>query len=187
MTIVGKQLTVQQFRELVSGYNFGSIKPTSIVIHHTAKPTKAQWRGAASIAGLKRYYEGQGWPAAPHLFIAEDGIWLFTPMTDVGIHCKEGNATWVKNGVKYHGYGGPAGSILKEYSLGIEVVGNYDGELWMGATKSNALLAIKGLMLRLGIPKERVLFHRDFPTAFKTCPGKAITKPWLFHELDQTP
>lgn len=187
MDIIGKKLTVPQFRELVSGFNFGRIKPNSIVVHHTAVPTKEQWRGAASIAGLKRYYEGKGWSAGPHLFVGEDGIWLFTPMTDVGIHAAEGNATWVRNGVQYKGFRGPAGCQLKDYSIGIEVVGNYDRELWDGETKKNALYAIKGLMQRLGIGKDRIFFHRDFPTARKSCPGWAITKPWLYQLLDQTP
>jgi len=105
------------------------------------------------------------WPA---LFIAEDGIWLFTPMYDVGTHAGDGNATY-----KW--------GRLKEYSIGIEVVGDYDTELWSGKTKSNALAAIRVLMDKLNINTENVNFHRDFSS--KSCPGHAITKDWLFKEL----
>lgn len=63
------------------------------VIHHTWKPTPGQWRGMTSMQSLKRYYEGLGWTAGPHLFIcagapnpADDGIWQLTPLNLKGIH-----------------------------------------------------------------------------------------------------
>ena len=44
------------------------------MIHHTWKPTKETWAGQRSIDSLKKYYEKKGWPAGPHIFVAEDGI-----------------------------------------------------------------------------------------------------------------
>lgn len=184
LVINGKNLNLRDFRKYVWDYDFGSIKPTSIVIHHTWKPRKNDWKGETTLEGIRRYYDDEkGWSAGPHLFIAEDGIWLFTPLKDVGIHAGEGNATWSFLGRESKGYRGLIGSKLKEYSLGIEVVGDYDVDRWSGQTLKNALGTIKILMSRLSIPTESVYFHRDFASAKKSCPGYAITKDWLFAEL----
>lgn len=169
LTIIGKGLTLDEFRRYVKGYDFGKLKPSGLVLHHTWKPTKGEWRGDVSIEGLRRYYEDKGWTAGPHLFISEDKVWLFTPMNKVGIHAGTGNATYSMG-------------FLKSYTIGIEVVGDYDTEKWSGGTKTNALGAIKMLMTQLAIPTENVTFHRDW-TNQKTCPGSAITKEWLFAEL----
>ena len=160
ITIINRRLNLHEFRDYVASYNFGSQPADKLVIHHTWRPTKEGWGGSHSIQGLKRYYEGKGWPAGPHLFIAEDGIWLFSPMRQDGIHASE----------------------LNHRSIGIEVVGDYDNEKWSGKTKENTLGAIKILMNKLGIDKQGLRFHRDVST--KSCPGTAITKEWLFGELD---
>ena len=159
MQIVNKCLTLNEFRDYVKGYYFGSLPANKLVIHHTWKPTKESWTGGQSILGLKRYYENKGWQDGPHLFIAEDGIWLFTPMRKNGIHA----------------------SKLNYRSIGIEVVGNYDTEKWSDDTKTNALGAIKALMQRLDLKEKDIFFHRDISS--KSCPGRAITKEWLFQEL----
>lgn len=145
--------------------DFGSVPPSFLVIHHTWKPRKDEWNGATSIAGLKKYYEGLGWSAGPHLFVAEDGIWLFTDMYEVGIHAGAGN-----------------GSLATGYSVGIEVVGDYDNEVWSGQTLKNAVGAISALLGRLSIPQSKIMFHRDYSS--KTCPGKSITKKWLLNQLN---
>lgn len=181
MEILGLKLSLPDFVNYAKGFTYGKVPPTSLVIHHTWSPTKAQWEGAKSIGGLKSYYEGKGWSAGPHLFVAEEGVWLFTPMNEVGIHADAGNATWTLLGKDYTGFRGPWGSKLKSCSIGIEVVGDYDLEKWSGETKANALGAIKCLMDTLGIGTDKVFFHRDFSP--KTCPGSSITKDWLFAEL----
>jgi len=159
MDIINKKLDVHEFKDYIATYYFGTEPADKLVIHHTWRPTKDQWKGAVSIQGLKGYYEGKGWPAGPHLFVAEDGIWLFSPMRQDGIHAGE----------------------LNHRSIGIEVVGDYDHEKWSGKTKDNALGVIKLLMSQLKIGNENIFFHRDVSS--KTCPGTAITKEWLFGEL----
>lgn len=159
MDILNKCLTLNQFRDYVKGYNFGSLPANKLVIHHTWKPTKESWEGEVSIAGLKRYYEKKGWKVGPHLFVAEDGIWLFTPMRKDGIHAAK----------------------LNQRSIGIEIVGDYNTEKWSGKTKTNAFGVIKILMKRLNVTENDIYFHRDVSP--KSCPGWAITKEWLFYEL----
>ena len=163
MKIVNKKLNLSQFEDYVKDKYFGTLPANKLVIHHTWKPTKAQWTGQSSIIGLKRYYEGKGWSAGPHLFIADDGIWLFTDMQKDGIHAGAGN----------------------HRSIGIEVVGNYNDKVWTGATYKNTIGAIKVLMKRLKIKESGVKFHRDYNST-KSCPGWAITKSWLFNQLNKT-
>lgn len=168
MNIIGKKLNQPEFEKYVKEKDFGKIPPSKLVVHHTWRPDIKDWKGEISLYGIKNYYESKGWKAGPHLFIAEDGIWLFTDMYDVGIHAGKGNA-----GYKW--------GRLDWYSIGIEVVGDYDTKKWDGHTKSNALFAIKTLRNKLSIPNDNIKFHRDYST--KTCPGAAITKEWLFTEL----
>lgn len=161
MEIINKRLTLNEFRDYVKGYYFGSLPADKLVIHHTWRPTRESWDGERTILGLKRYYEGKGWKVGPHLFIAEDGIWFFTPMRKDGIH---------------------AGS-LNPRSIGIEVVGDYNSKKWSGQTKINTLGAIKALTERLNLTENEIFFHRDVSP--KSCPGWAITKEWLFKELSE--
>ncbi len=162
MEILNRRLSLQEFKDYAAGYDFGPLPPDKIVLHHTWRPTKAGWQGERTILGLKKYYEGKGWPAGPHLFVAEDGIWLFSPMRHNGIHA----------------------GALNARSVGIEVVGDYDAEVWSGNTKTFALGAVRILMDRLGISAANLFFHRDVSS--KTCPGRAITKEWVLGELDLT-
>lgn len=160
MEILNKRLNLREFKEYVKDFDFGRFIANKLVIHHTWRPTKSQWQGKESIEGLAAYYERKGWNSGPHLFIADDGIWLFTPMNVKGTHA--GVANW--------------------RSIGIEVVGDYDRKKWASDTKENALGAIKILMDKLDINTEMVKFHRDDTN--KSCPGYSITKEWLFNELN---
>ena len=166
MKIINKRLSLEEFKKYVSNKDFGVLPPTFLMLHHTWKPTKLSWRGQATIIGLKKYYEGLGWTSGPHLFIAEDGIWLFTDMYDVGIHAGAGNGT-LKTG----------------YSIGIEVVGDYDNKKWSGETKKNVVGTIKILMSKLNIKEKDIRFHSEYSS--KTCPGKKITKEYVYNLLKE--
>ena len=182
MEILRKKLTRTEFADYLSKKNFGSIPPTEIVLHHTWRPTKESWKGASTIDGLKRYYESLGWPVGPHIFVAEDGIWLFTDMAKVGIHAGTANATWEKNGQLIGGYN-VAGGTLKSYSVGVEIVGDYDEHVWEGETLKNALSCLASLKENLGIYNEGIKFHRDYSP--KSCPGNAINRDWLAYKLTE--
>lgn len=159
--IINRRLSVKEFADYLKAYSFDSIFPQKIVIHHTWRPRAEEWQGKASILGLKRYYDQKGWPAGPHIFIAEDGIWLFSPINQPGIHAASFNLN----------------------SIGLEVVGDYDRNLWLGKTKFNALAAIQLLMQRLQLNRSQLHFHREASDV--SCPGHAISKEWLFRELDR--
>jgi hypothetical protein len=119
---------------------------------------------------LQRFYASKGWTAAPHLFVAPDGIWLFYPLKDIGIHAGTGNS-------------GYSNSRLW-YSIGCELVGDYNHVRPSGAVWENAKAVLGGLSRRLGLPPRRLIsFHRDY-TNQKSCPGWAITKEWVFGQVD---
>ena len=160
MNIINKKLSLEEFKSYVNGFNFSPLNPTKIVIHHTWRPKTQEWQGQKSINGLKTFYEGKGWSAGPHLFIGEDGIRLFSPLNLVGVHSGEGHTK----------------------SIGIEVVGDYDNQVWSGKTKDNTVGAIKALMSKLAIKDSGIHFHREYSS--KSCPGNAITKDWVLNQLN---
>ncbi len=180
MKIIRKKLTKSEFSGYLKTKTFGTIRPSEIVLHHTWKPTLETWNGEKTIDGLKNYYESLGWPAGPHIFVAPDGIWLFTDINEVGIHAGAGNAVWGKNGKEYSGYS-VYGGKLKKYSVGVEIVGNYDEKVWEGDVLQNSLACLSSLKKNLDISNESIKFHRDFSP--KTCPGNAITKEWVEKKL----
>ncbi len=167
--MIGKMLSIEEWKKYVAGYDFGSIPPSRVVLHHTWSPTVEQWKGLASMKGMQKFYAGKGWNAAPHIYVGPDGIWLFTPMREVGIHAGSGNSgNW---GGKW------------SYSIGIEMVGNYDKVRPSGAVWEGSKAVMGELSKRLGIaPDALIYFHRDFST--KSCPGWAVTKEWVKGEVN---
>jgi N-acetylmuramoyl-L-alanine amidase len=107
--IIGRGFRPQEFKRYVGTLSFGDWRPHFVVLHNTSAPRLSQWHshpGEERMHNLEAYYRGKGWSAGPHLFIADDLIWAFTPLTTSGAH----SPSW--NGV----------------SWGIEMVGEYDAE-----------------------------------------------------------
>ncbi len=168
--MIGRMLNIPQWIEYVRGYDFGPISPTRLVLHHTYRPNEAEWRGLTSMRGMQKYYAGLGWSAAPHIYVGPDGIWLFTPMSEVGIHAGTGNS-------------GVTGSVWW-YSIGLEMVGYFDYARPSGAVWTHAKTVMGTLSQRLRIPPRQLIsFHRDY-TNQKSCPGWAITKDWVVGEIE---
>ena len=170
MQIDGRVMTAEEFMHYVEGLEFPAPLPTRIFLHHTWKPTRADWCGHDTIMAMKGHYERQllkdsqgrvheGWDAGPHLFIADDGIWLFSDLRYDGV------------GVYGQNY----------RSRHIEMVGNYDDELPSGATLENTIVALGILHERLGLDINKLNFHRDFST--KTCPGRMVQKSWIIPQV----
>jgi len=170
MEIDGRCLTADQFVDYVEALRFPTPLPDRIFLHHTWKPTRDDWRGYSSILAMKSYYEKQlwvdeegrtheGWNAGPHLFVADDGIWLFSDLRYDGV------------GAKGHNTG----------SRHLEMVGDYDHALPSGATWANTVAALGILHVKLGLDIQRLWFHRD--VSYKTCPGSAVQKEWVIPQV----
>lgn len=160
----GRGFTAPEFSAFVADYNFGTIPPDFIVLHHTAKPTLADWTDAEAglnesqirakrkdlLDGLMRYYhENNGWRAGPHLFIDDRYIWVFTPMREFGIHAMWGNS---------HNNGGTT-----HYSIGIEVIGNYSQQQWPAPVARLVGHAVAVLKQRLGTFELRYMYPDGSP------------------------
>jgi hypothetical protein len=170
MQIVGRVLSADAFVAYIEGLAMPQPRPTRLFLHHTWKPTRETWNGNATILGMKAYYERQlwqdaagrwheGWTAGPHLFVADDGIWLFSDLR------------WDGVGVYGHNY----------RTRHLEMVGNYDAELPSGATLANTVAALGAMCACWGLDPQALAFHRDFST--KTCPGTAVTKQWIIPQV----
>lgn len=166
MEIDGRVMNATEFVRYVSTLDCCPPLPTRIFLHHTWRPTPETWQGYSTMLAMKEYYEQriwedsegcmhEGWTAGPHLFIAQDGIWLFSDLRYDGV------------GVYGHNY----------RSRHIEMVGNYDYELPSGAILENTIVALGILHERLGLDPRHLNFHRDFAT--KSCPGRAVQKEWI--------
>ncbi|MGH2542956.1 MAG: N-acetylmuramoyl-L-alanine amidase, partial [Ardenticatenaceae bacterium] len=158
---IGKALTANEFTKYVESYNFGSIPPDYIVVHHTARPytihaamgpTTGAWEAGEAglneeqikkkrlrqVEGMKNYYAREmGWERGPHLFIDDRYIYLFTPMYEIGIHASQGNS-----------YRDAQGHL--HYSIGIEVIGYYERVQWPEQTARLVGHAIAVLKRKLG-------------------------------------
>jgi len=140
------------------------------VLHHTWVPTVEQWTGLRSMQGMQRYYASKGWTAAPHIYVGPDGIWLFTPMHTVGIHAGTGNSGRI-NGKFW-------------YSIGVEMVGNFDRARPTGAVWEQAKAVMGGVSRKNRVqPRQLISIHRDY-TNQKSCPGWAVTKDWIWGEVE---
>jgi hypothetical protein len=159
IVIDGRCMTMQSFRKFLGGV--AVTRPiTRIYLHHTETPTLSQWNGATTIENMRLYYQDvKHWDAGPHLFIAPDGIWLFTPLWQQGI------------GVTDHNSG----------SIHLEMVGNYQNNRPSGEVMELTMWALAMLFKRFGLDYRNLLFHRDDEAT--ACPGGAVTKTWVLEQV----
>lgn len=171
MQIDGRVMTPDEFAAYVERLDFPDPLPNRIFLHHTWKPTVESWRGRSTIMAMKAYYEKQlwwdaqgrlheGWTAGPHLFVAPDGIWLFSDLRFDGV------------GVYGNNY----------RSRHLEMVGDYDRVTPSGAVLDYSIAALGILHHRLGLDPKKLAFHRDFST--KSCPGWAVRKEWIIPQVE---
>ena len=170
MVIDGRCMTIDQFVAYVEGLDFPAPLPDRVFLHHTWKPTRETWQGYSSILAMKAYYEKQlwvdeegntheGWNAGPHLFVADDGIWLFSDL-------------------RYDGVGALGHNTGTRH---LEMVGDYDNTLPSGATWANTVAALGILHISLGLDIQQLWFHRD--VSYKSCPGWAVQKSWVIPQV----
>jgi N-acetylmuramoyl-L-alanine amidase len=157
--IVGRGFTAVEFQQYVSGIRLNHWRPQFTVVHNTQKPTLAEWRmkpGEMHMQDLQSYYrDNMHWSAGPHLFIADDLIWVFTSLDTSGIHSPSWNAV----------------------SWGVELVGDYDLEPLSAGTRENAAIALVSLHALAGLDPQSLKIHKEDPKTTHTyCPGKNIVK-----------
>lgn len=185
-TIVGKKMTVSELRMFVQSLDFSRWRPSLIVWHNTAAPTLAQWKksadvdraagrvpGITRIRNLETYFRDQrGWSSGPHAFVADDGVWGFTPFNVKGTHSPSWNGT----------------------AIGIEMVGDYDREdddagpgllVRKNTVALTAILCEKlGLAPEIGVVVSKkpfkttgnIFLHKQDPLTTHDCPGADVAR-----------
>lgn len=137
-------------------------RPSFLVLHNTATPNLTQRPQGFTfqhIKNLETYYrDNQKWKSGPHLFVDDNGIWVFTPLTVSGTH----SPSWNK------------------VSLGIEMLGDYskdDFKAGRGAkVRDNTVSAIASLSAVLGLIPATLRLHKEDHKTTHNCPGKNVVK-----------
>ena len=170
--IVGKSFNPEAFHRYVATLTFASWRPKFVVVHNTFEPNLVNWHDASGeerMENLVTYYrDEEKWSAGPHIFAADDSIWVFTPLTVPGVHSPSWNRV----------------------SWGVEMVGNYDVEAFdsgAGAkVRANAVSALAILHARLSLDSSTIRFHKEDPkTTHKCCPGENVSKPDLVKRVHE--
>lgn len=146
-------MTVKEFSKWLRDQKV-TRKVDEVILHHTWRPTKAQYRGKETIEGIRAHHKSQGWKdIGYHLLIAPDGeIWLGRPLNEVGAHTVGRNSR----------------------SVGVCLIGNFDEEKLEEPQKGVAIAVLAALLQKFNLTVKSLNFHRDY--AQKTCPGKLIDK-----------
>ncbi|MFN7997439.1 MAG: peptidoglycan recognition family protein [Bryobacteraceae bacterium] len=163
--IVGKGFAPDDFAGYVASLTFGAWRPQFVVLHNTASPTLAQWHsvpGAQRIQNLENFYKNvQQWSAGPHLFVADDLIWVFTPLTVPGVHSPSWNSI----------------------SWGVEMVGDYESEPFGDAVRNNAIQALSVLHATVGLDPTNLKLHKEDPRTTHICPGRNVLKAEMIQAI----
>jgi hypothetical protein len=157
--IIAKGFTAAEFEDYVRTLRFDQWRPQFVVVHNTGDPTFAEWHSVPPeerLSGLQSYYrDDQEWSAGPHLFVADDKIWVFTPLTTPGVHSPSWN----------------------HVSWGVEIVGDYDREVFRSDVRANVISALTTLHEAIGLDPLTLKLHKEDPRTTHTyCPGSHISK-----------
>lgn len=166
---VGQALTLAGFVAYLNSYDFGSIPPDGVVLHHTAVPDaswapgpspKASWdageqglsaeqirlKRLQQLGAIKSYYQHTLlWPAGPHIFSDDRWIYLMSPMAEPGIHAKWANS-WRDADGRLH------------YPVAWEVVGDYTRRPWPAPVAALVKDGVQALQRRLGTFRLQYLY-----------------------------
>jgi hypothetical protein len=145
-----RKVTIAEFTQHLAAQKF-SRRIDEVIVHHTWSPTAAQYKGLATIQGIRRYHmETRGWSDnGYHVMFAPNGdLWLCRPLARSGAHTLNRNAR----------------------TIGVSFIANFDAEdpaTYGGMAVGVA--AVAALCKRWSLPTSAIRFHREF--ADKSCPG----------------
>ena len=112
-------------------------------------------RGEQRMRNLADFYQNvQKWSAGPHLFVADDLIWAFTPLTVAGVHSPSWNSI----------------------AWGVEMVGDYNTEPFGNAVRDNVVSALTTLHAVLGLDPASLKLHKEDRKTTHDCPGRNVNK-----------
>jgi len=148
-----------------------------VCLHHSASPMAAQYNGAATIDGIRRYHmQTNGWrDIGYHLLLGPDlRLWAGRPLAWTGAHALVSNAAMLKK----------VGNInwANQRLIGFCVIGNYDSEPVPNPLRLKVIDVLAEVLAFYGRTADDLWFHRDlYSTA---CPGKNWDRADLRAALD---
>ncbi|HYO77077.1 MAG TPA: caspase family protein [Thermoanaerobaculia bacterium] len=163
-----RKISIEQFARMLELFSWNR-KIDAVHIHHTWRPTHAQWKGLESVRGMWRYHtQTNGWSdIAQHLTIGRDGdIWT--------------GRNWDVAPASASGYNGNAnaGPFM------IEINGDFDtGKDTLAGAQLDAVAQVVALLLRRHkLDTRAIRFHRDM-TNQKSCPGTGVNPKWFAEQV----
>ncbi|MDQ6831709.1 MAG: N-acetylmuramoyl-L-alanine amidase [Gemmatimonadota bacterium] len=165
---VSQSFTPDAFDSYVKTVKFGAWRPSFVVVHNTQEPKLASWHsvnGDRRMKGFTSYYrDDQKWSGGPHLFVADDLVWVFTPLNVPGVHTPSWNSV----------------------AWGVELVGDYDHEPFGDQVRENAVRALAALHGAAGLDPSTLKLHKEDPKTTHTfCPGVHVDKADLVARIQQ--
>ncbi len=151
-------LTLVQFRDMLLRFPFSRAVST-VHMHHTFRPNRAQYKGLASIDAMHEFHTRErGFSdIAQHITIAPDGtIWT--------------GRNWNKAPASATGHNGS--SVSGPFMF--EMIGDFDTgrDPFDDPQRSTVLEVIAAVQSRFRLPPDALRFHREM--ANKSCPGSGI-------------
>ncbi len=145
-----RQVSMAQFRAHLDAIEV-TREINEVVVHHTWSPAAGDYRGIATVRGVRRYHmQVRGWSDnGYHVMIGPDGaIFLCRPIERSGAHVSGRNA----------------------HTVGVSFIANFDrDEPGQYHGMQTGLEVIAALLERFKLSPVNIRFHREF--ASKTCPG----------------
>ena len=162
------QLTLDEFGALLEAFPWER-KIDAVHMHHTWRPTLADYRGEATIEAMWRFHTQQnGWSdIAQHITIAPDGtVWT--------------GRDWNRPPASASGHNGNAVSGPFMF----ETVGDFDRgrDTLTGEQRATVIGVIARVQLAFGLAPESLRFHR-FMTDRKSCPGTGVDEAQMLDEV----
>ncbi len=163
LPIVGRRFSRESFIQYVrwlqknESYTW---KPKGITMHHTAYPDLSMRPHGFTeqhMLNIRHGYLQKNWSHGPHIFTDDKGIWVFSPLSQKGIHAVSFNNT----------------------RYGIEMLGNFEKKKDFNdprgvLSRENGQFVAAVLMKYANISTAKLNFHRHDHETSKSCPGKHI-------------
>jgi len=140
-------------------YIAGSREWKYIVVHHSAST-------ASSAAIFDKAHRGRGWDELGYHFVIDNGRGGPDGRIETG-------SRWRKQKWGAH-TGGTPNNEYNNHGIGICLVGNYVSSTPSRAQLTSLRRLVESLMNDYGIPRSKVIGHRDAPNTSTQCPGAAL-------------
>lgn len=183
---VGLGFSSEDFKLYCDALEWDEWRPELVVFHHTWKPNISMRAGGFDEVHMhnftRHYRETLGWNGGPHLFVDQNKIWVFQPLTVRGTHAKAFNARSI--GIEMLGnFLTPAEADRLTEARPLPAIDDFNAGDGLRIHR-NAIAAASILLKRLGLdPDQALTFHRDDPGTHKDCPGGQVTREQILAEL----